>query len=164
LVVDIPGSNAKKQAVAYTMASLVFPIYVPSFAQKCAEMMPIPVRPSYAKLELGGSDSLVGTAVAVVGLGKLLCNVPCGAFVQRFGCVCGLQTALLVMIAASVVAAVAPTISVLIAGRILEGAALSLWLLSRQVSRPVSVAALAPGTLMAPHAVHTHRLHCPNRR
>ena len=83
----------------------------------------LPVFAVYAKTLPGGADlTLVGLALGAYGLTQAILQIPFGAASDRFGRKPVIIFGLLLFAAGSAVAALAPNIHVMIAGRILQGA------------------------------------------
>ncbi len=83
----------------------------------------LPVFAVYANTLPGGADlTLVGIALGAYGLAQALLQIPFGAASDRFGRKPVIIFGLLLFAAGSAVAALAPNIHVMIAGRILQGA------------------------------------------
>ncbi|MDQ3700399.1 MAG: MFS transporter, partial [Chloroflexota bacterium] len=64
--------------------SLLLPVYVPTLLLSIGQGILVPTLPLYAQ-EFGVSFSLVSLAVAAAGLGTLVCDVPAGMMLVRFG-------------------------------------------------------------------------------
>lgn len=83
----------------------------------------LPVFAVYAETLPGGSDlSLVGFALGAYGLTQAILQIPFGAASDRFGRKPVIVFGLLLFALGSAVAALAPNIQVMIAGRVLQGA------------------------------------------
>jgi len=139
-----------------TSETLLFLLLFPSFLESVAECMSIPVLPVFAQQELQASHTMIGTVIASMALGKLMCNIPSGWLVSLFYSDTNMNyyktmnripqtqsqhhwhslTPLIIssfMLAnAYVGAAFVTTPMGLIMARLWEGAGLSLWLIGRQ--------------------------------
>ena len=75
---------ASGQPAAFRLSSFVLPFYVPAFISSTGAAMVMPVLPLYAR-SLGAGIAATGVIVALFGLGSLLCNIPAGFAISRFG-------------------------------------------------------------------------------
>ena len=83
----------------------------------------LPVFAIYAEHLPGGTDmTLVGIAIGSYGLTQALLQIPFGWWSDRYGRKPVIYGGLLLFAAGSFIAAVAPNIYVVIAGRVLQGA------------------------------------------
>ncbi len=92
----------------FRLSSFVLPFYVPAFISSTGAAMVMPVLPLYAR-SLGAGIAATGVVVAMFGLGTLLCNVPAGFAISRFGKKRAMVFSLLAETALCAVAAVAGT-------------------------------------------------------
>jgi MFS family permease len=80
-----PSSGAASSPDAgFRLSSFVLPFYVPAFIASTGAAMVMPVLPLYAR-SLGAGIAATGAIVAMFGLGSLLCNIPAGFAIGRFG-------------------------------------------------------------------------------
>ena len=69
----------------YTICGLILPIYLPTFIFAVSEGIAIPVVPLMVYQVFGSTETMVGSCVAVVGLGKIASNLPSGRFIAKHG-------------------------------------------------------------------------------
>ncbi len=96
----------------FRLSSFVLPFYIPAFISSTGAAMVMPVLPLYAR-SLGAGIAATGIIVAMFGLGTLVCNVPAGFAISRFGKKRAMILSLAAEITLSVIAAFAVTPSVL---------------------------------------------------
>ena len=91
----------------FRLSSFVLPFYIPAFIASTGAAMVMPVLPLYAR-SLGAGIAATGAVVAMFGLGALLCNIPAGFAIGRFGKKRSMVFSLVVEIAILVFAGFAP--------------------------------------------------------
>ncbi|MBI2184455.1 MAG: MFS transporter [Thaumarchaeota archaeon] len=91
--------------------------------------MIIPIIPPFTR-GMGASEALIGVAVGVFGLGRLFFDLPTGAMAQRYPARRIMFFSLALVIVASLLASSAKELSVLFVARFIEGASVSLFLIS----------------------------------
>ena len=81
-----PNAPAEHESTQppFRLSSFVLPFYVPAFIASTGAAMVMPVLPLYAR-SLGAGIAGTGLVVSLFGLGSLLCNVPAGFAISRFG-------------------------------------------------------------------------------
>ncbi len=120
-----------------TVISLVPRVYVQIFTSSVGMGMLVPTLPLFVadlvRDPATGQENitLVGLALGMAALGTLLWTLPSGLLLNRISEWVGQVVGLVVMAAAVVVLAVSPPYSVLIVARLLMGAGMGLWALSR---------------------------------
>lgn len=115
-----------------TMRQLVLPIYLPALLFGVSRSLIEPVLPLFAREDLQAGDTVVGAAVAAVGLGTACTNVLSGLVISRIGAVQSFWFAMAVHVLASLWGAASASVLSLLCARVLSGWAMSLWSVSRQ--------------------------------
>ncbi|ALL79822.1 transporter (plasmid) [Pseudonocardia sp. EC080610-09] len=113
------------------MRPLLWTVYLPAAIYGVGQGAAAPVIALTAR-DLGASVGVAGLAVAAVGLGLLLGDLPAGRIVSRFGeraAIVGGSTAGALGV---LLCLLAPTVPVLVAGIVLTGLANAVWGLARQ--------------------------------
>lgn len=120
-----------------TVISLVPRVYVQIFTSSVGMGMLVPTLPLFVadlvRDPATGQENitLVGLALGMAALGTLLWTLPSGLLLNRISEWVGQIAGLVVMAAAVMVLALSPPYSVLIVARLLMGAGMGLWALSR---------------------------------
>ncbi len=133
----VPCAPVNSGRARDTFKHLIPRVYIPTFVTSFGQGMLLPTLPLFLRdiLRDPATDdvnvALVTLPIAMAGVGTLIANVPSGAVLTRIS-ERAAQLISLALIAATVIAlAVEPPYPVLIALRLLTGAGLSLWGLSR---------------------------------
>lgn len=120
-----------------TLTSLVPRVYLPAFLSSVATGMLVPTLPLFVadlvRDPATGQENitLVGLAVGMAALGTLMWTLPAGLLLNRISEWVGQTAGLAVMAGAVMVLALSPPYSVLVVARLLMGAGMGLWALSR---------------------------------
>lgn len=120
-----------------TVASLLPRVYIQIFTSSIGMGMLVPTLPLFVadlvRDPATGQENitLVGLALGMAALGTLLWTLPSGLLLNRISESVGQVAGLVVMATAVMVLAVSPPYSVLIVARLLMGAGMGLWALSR---------------------------------
>lgn len=120
-----------------TVASLVPRVYIQIFTASIGMGMLVPTLPLFVadlvRDPVTGQENitLVGLALGMAALGTLLWTLPSGLLLNRISEWVGQVVGLIVMATAVLVLALSPPYSVLIVARLLMGAGMGLWALSR---------------------------------
>ncbi len=114
----------------FTIRSLTFSVYLPSFLFAIGQGAIFPIVPLFAK-DLGASLAIAGLIVAVRGIGILIMDLPGGIFVARFGEKAGMLAGTTLVAAVAAAAAFSPSPIVLGILMLVMGAGWSLWQLAR---------------------------------
>ena len=120
-----------------TVAALLPRVYVQIFTSSIGMGMLVPTLPLFVadlvRDPVTGQENitLVGLALGMAALGTLLWTLPSGLLLNRISEWVGQVAGLVVMAAAVLVLVVSPPYSVLIVARLLMGAGMGLWALSR---------------------------------
>ncbi len=120
-----------------TVASLVPRVYIQIFTASIGMGMLVPTLPLFVadlvRDPVTGEENitLVGLALGMAALGTLLWTLPSGLLLNRISEWVGQLAGLIVMATAVLVLALSPPYSVLIVARLLMGAGMGLWALSR---------------------------------
>ena len=115
----------------FSIRSLMWTVYAPSFLLAFGQGILIPVLPIFARDELMATDLMVGLAVGARHIGTLSCDVPAGILVSRFGMWRTMMLGITLFVVASLAAAVSQNFSMLIIARIAAGASFAFWMISR---------------------------------
>ena len=113
-----------------THRSMLMPVYLPTFLLAFSQGLTVYTLPLYAKA-LGGNLTLVGVAVAAAGIGTLLCDLPAGMLLSRFGRNRVMMAGTGSTAVAAIGIALIHTMPALVALRLVAGAGSALWSLSR---------------------------------
>ena len=120
-----------------TVKSLVPRVYLQIFVSSIGMGMLVPTLPLFVadlvRDPVTGQENitLVGLALGMAALGTLLWTLPSGLLLTRITEWSGQVAGLVVMVAAVVVLAISPPYAVLLVARLLMGAGMGLWALSR---------------------------------
>ena len=120
-----------------TVKSLVPRVYLQIFVSSIGMGMLVPTLPLFVadlvRDPVTGQENitLVGLALGMAALGTLLWTLPSGLLLTRITEGSGQVAGLVVMVAAVVVLAISPPYAVLLVARLLMGAGMGLWALSR---------------------------------
>lgn len=115
----------------FSIKSLIWTVYAPSFLLSFGQGVLIPVLPIFARDELYATDALVGLAVGAKHIGTLSCDVPAGILVSRFGMWRTMLVGILLFAVAAIAAANSPSFSMLFIARLAAGASFAFWMISR---------------------------------
>jgi len=128
------GSGAARggRAGHFRISSLVWPVYAPTFLLAIGTGFLLPVLPRFAS-DMGATIGFIGLAIAAVGIGNMAGDVPAGMLVERVG----RKRAMLIATAgiglSAVGAGLSPGLPMLLAMRLLAGAFMAVWGVSRHV-------------------------------
>ncbi|MFQ6395824.1 MFS transporter [Nocardia sp. KC 131] len=109
---------------------LVFSVYVPTLARGIGMGAGAPVM-TLTALDLGASTAVAGLAVALVGLGQVLGDIPAGQLVAKVGERTSIIGGTAVGIVGVLVCLLAPNIPMLCAGLLIIGLSNAVWGLAR---------------------------------
>ncbi len=110
--------------------SLLLPVYVPTLLLSIGQGILVPTLPLYAQ-EFGVNFSLVSLAVAAAGLGTLVCDVPAGMMLERFGRKPVMVVGTVALALATLALVFLRYYPALVALRFLAGAGTAMWNISR---------------------------------
>lgn len=110
--------------------SLVLPVYVPTLLLAIGQGILLPTLPLYAQ-DFGVNFSLVSLAVASVGLGTLIADVPSGMLLERMGRKPVMVVGTLLLALSTVGLGLLPYFPVLVGLRLVAGIATAMWNISR---------------------------------
>ncbi|HEU5315245.1 MAG TPA: MFS transporter [Chloroflexota bacterium] len=110
--------------------SLVLPVYVPTVLLSIGTGILVPVLPLYAD-SFGVGLSLVSFAVAAIGFGTLVGNVPSGVVMERLGRKPVMVAGTVILALSSLLIVLLPNFWALVALRFAGGIASSMWNISR---------------------------------
>jgi MFS family permease len=123
-----PGGSKK-----FTIRSLVWSVYAPSFLLSFGQGLLIPVLPEFAIQEFNSTDAMVGLAVAAKALGTMSFDVPAGVLATRFGLRRTMLAGVLLFAISAVIAGLSPNFTTLVCARVMAGVSFALWSISRHV-------------------------------
>ena len=136
------GAASAPQADApFSIKSLIWTVYAPSFLLSLGQGILIPVLPLFAKDELGASIAMVGIAVAARDLGTMAFDVPAGLLTARLGTKNSMLIGVAIFAATALGAALSFNLSFLILMRVASGLGIAMWTISRHafIARNVPV-------------------------
>ncbi len=110
--------------------SLVLPVYVPTVLLSVGTGVMVPTLPLYADT-FGVSLSLVSVAVAAIGLGTLISDVPTGMLLERFGRKPVMVAGTLLLTLSTLLLVFLPYFPALVALRLVAGLGTAMWNISR---------------------------------
>ncbi|MFC8526179.1 MFS transporter [Nocardia sp. NPDC057227] len=122
-----------------SLRPLVFPVYVPTVARGIGMGAAAPVMTLRA-VELGASAAVAGLAVALVGLGQVLGDIPAGQLVARLGERGSTIACTVVGLAGVLLCLLAPTVPLLCAGLLVVGLSNAVWGLAQMTFMAESIA------------------------
>ncbi len=134
---DVPYGFVESSRALDTIKPLVPRVYIPTFVSSFGQGMLVPTLPLFvAELVRDRTSSdvnftLVTLAVAMAGIGTMISNVPCGVLLSRIPERRGQIIGLSIAGATTLLLAFEPSYVLLIGARLVAGAGLSLWGLSR---------------------------------
>ena len=125
----------------FSIKSLIWTVYTPSFLLALGQGILIPVLPLFAKDELGASVAMVGIAVAARDLGTMVFDVPAGLLTARLGTKNSMLIGVALFAASALGAAMSFNLGFLIMMRVASGLGIALWTISRHafIARNVPV-------------------------
>ncbi|MDC0252561.1 MFS transporter [Chloroflexi bacterium] len=115
----------------FSIKSIIWSVYAPSFLLSMGQGILIPVLPIFARDTFGSGDLLVGFAVAARHFGTMGFDVPAGILINRFGLNRTMITGVILFGLSAVIAGFSGSFSILLFSRILAGASFALWSISR---------------------------------
>jgi MFS family permease len=127
------GRSSKQGAGKFTIRSLIWSVYAPSFLLSFGQGLLIPVLPVFARDEFGADAVIIGIVVASRSLGTMGFDVPAGMFVGRFGLKRTMLAGVILFGIAAAIGGISPNLVTLIGGRLLAGVSFALWSISRHV-------------------------------
>lgn len=113
-----------------SVASLVLPVYVPTVLLSIGTGVLVPTLPLYAD-GFNVSLSLVALAVAAIGLGTLIGDVPSGVLLERFGRKPVMVTGTVVLAVTTLLLVFLPYFPAIVILRLLAGVGSAMWNISR---------------------------------
>ncbi|MSQ09142.1 MAG: MFS transporter [Dehalococcoidia bacterium] len=125
----------------FSIKSLIWTVYAPSFLLALGQSILIPVLPLFAKDEMGASIAMVGVAVAARELGTMVFDVPAGLLTARFGTKNSMLIGVAIFAVSAVGAALSFNLGFLILMRVVSGLGIAMWTISRHafIARNVPV-------------------------
>ncbi len=126
-----PPQPGPAPVAQFSIKSLIWTVYGPSFLLAFGQGVLLPVLPIFAKDELGASVAMVGVAVAARELGTMAFDVPAGLLVSRFGTKRAMLVGTGLFAATAVGSALSRDLGSLIAMRVVAGFGIALWSISR---------------------------------
>jgi len=126
------GSSAarSRRTGRFRISSLIWSVYAPSFLLAIGSGILLPVIPRFTT-NLGAGIGLVGLAIAAVGIGNMVGDLPAGMLVERIGRKRAMIVATAGIGLAAVGAGLSPSIPMLLAMRLLTGVFMAVWGVSR---------------------------------
>jgi MFS family permease len=126
-----PAGNDAASGQGFSLRSLVWTVYAPSFLLAFGQGILVPVLPIFAKDDLLASPAMVGIVVASRELGTMAFDVPAGLATSRFGTKAAMLAGTGLFAITAVGAALSPGLAFLIAMRIAAGIGIAAWGISR---------------------------------
>jgi len=114
----------------FRISSLIWSVYAPSFLLATGSGFLFPVLPGFAS-DRGAGIGLIGLTIAAVGIGNMIGDLPAGVLVERIGRKRAMVIATLCIGLAALGAGLSPNLPTLLAMRLLTGAFLAVWGVSR---------------------------------
>lgn len=113
-----------------SVLSLVLPVYIPTVLLSIGTGVLVPTLPLYAD-GFNVSLSLVSFAVAAIGLGTLVGDVPTGVLIERFGRKPVMVTGTLILAVSTLLLVYLPYFPAIVALRFVGGIGTAMWNISR---------------------------------
>ncbi|HET7770624.1 MAG TPA: MFS transporter [Chloroflexota bacterium] len=113
-----------------SVVALVLPVYIPTVLLSIGTGILVPVLPLYAD-SFGVSLSLVSFAVAAIGLGTLVGNVPSGMVLEKLGRKPVMVAGTMILAVTTFLIVLLPSFPALVLLRFVGGIATSMWNISR---------------------------------
>ncbi|MED5284022.1 MAG: MFS transporter [Chloroflexota bacterium] len=115
----------------FSIKSIFWSVYAPSFLLSMGQGILIPVLPIFARDTFQSGDLLVGFAIAARHFGTMGFDVPAGILINRFGLQKTMISGVILFGISSVIAGLSGSFSILLFSRLLAGASFALWSISR---------------------------------
>ena len=115
----------------FSIKSIFWSVYAPSFLLSMGQGILIPVLPIFARDTFQSGDLLVGFAIAARHFGTIGFDVPAGILINRFGLQRTMISGVILFGISSVIAGLSGSFSILLFSRLLAGASFALWSISR---------------------------------
>lgn len=119
------------QRGGFSIRSLIWTVYAPSFLLAFGQGLLIPVLPIFARDELLATDAMVGLTVGARHIGTLAFDVPAGILVSRFGMWRTMVVGISLFAVAALAAANSPNLGMLFVARLAAGGSFAFWMISR---------------------------------
>ena len=124
-----PPQSSRRDS--FSIRSLIWTVYAPSFLLAFGQGLLIPVLPIFARDELLATDAMVGLTVGARHIGTLAFDVPAGILVSRFGMWRTMVVGISLFAIAALVAANSPNLGMLFVARLAAGGSFAFWMISR---------------------------------
>ena len=124
-----PPQSSRRDS--FSIRSLIWTVYAPSFLLAFGQGLLIPVLPIFARDELLATDAMVGLTVGARHIGTLVFDVPAGILVSRFGMWRTMVVGISLFAIAALVAANSPNLGMLFVARLAAGGSFAFWMISR---------------------------------
>ena len=124
------GAGRARRPGPFRISSLIWSVYAPSFLLATGSGFLFPILPGFAS-SLGAGMGLIGLAIAAVGIGNMVGDVPAGLLVDRMGRKRAMILATVGMGLAAVGAGLSPNLPMFLAMRLLAGVFQAVWGISR---------------------------------
>jgi len=115
----------------FSIKSIFWSVYAPSFLLSMGQGVLIPVLPIFARDTFQSGDLLVGFAIAARHFGTMGFDVPAGILINRFGLQKTMISGVILFGISSIIAGLSGSFSILLFSRLLAGASFALWSISR---------------------------------
>tara|TARA_B100001029_G_scaffold157996_1_gene144372 strand:- start:12834 stop:14081 length:1248 start_codon:yes stop_codon:yes gene_type:complete len=115
----------------FSIKSIFWSVYAPSFLLSMGQGILIPVLPIFARDTFQSGDLLVGFAIAARHFGTMGFDVPAGILINRFGLQRTMISGVILFGISSIIAGLSGSFSILLFSRLLAGASFALWSISR---------------------------------
>jgi Arabinose efflux permease len=115
----------------FSIKSIFWSVYAPSFLLSMGQGVLIPVLPIFARDTFQSGDLLVGFAIAARHFGTMGFDVPAGILINRFGLQRTMISGVILFGISSIIAGLSGSFSILLFSRLLAGASFALWSISR---------------------------------
>ena len=125
----MPPQSSRRDS--FSIRSLIWTVYAPSFLLAFGQGLLIPVLPIFARDELLATDAMVGLTVGARHIGTLAFDVPAGILVSRFGMWRTMVVGISLFAIAALVAANSPNLGMLFVARLAAGGSFAFWMISR---------------------------------
>ena len=115
----------------FSIKSIIWSVYAPSFLLSMGQGVLIPVLPIFARDTFQSGDLLVGFAIAARHFGTMGFDVPAGILINRFGLNRTMISGVILFGISAIIAGFSGSFSILLFSRLLAGASFALWSISR---------------------------------
>lgn len=116
---------------SFSIKSIIWSVYAPSFLLSMGQGLLIPVLPIFARDTFQSGDLLIGFLIAARHFGTMGFDVPAGLLVGRFGLNRTMFAGVVLFGISAIFAGLSGNFSLLLFSRLLAGASFALWSISR---------------------------------